>query len=227
MIRILILGGCAFLPALLLPTDLPREPVPFQGARSRTDSQEVQEGIKTAHQRAPGDGGAGLLIHCKRGGKHLMLLGHDRRGWWEILGGHTESRQSLRLGKRWETPIETASRESFEESRMVLPYHETLRKAHKLGASGGFTIFTLEVSYIPRKRFLEAFVPTHWKAYDEMDDYAWVEVRSLIAEIGRCDKGQDFRLRSLDGKRELRGLRPALFAPLKKLTALWKLLLGH
>jgi 8-oxo-dGTP pyrophosphatase MutT (NUDIX family) len=171
--------------------------------------------------------GAGLLVHCVKDGKRWILLGHDRRGFWEILGGHSELRKSLDKGQRRETPLETAAREGFEESRMLLPYHEILTKARRLGRSQGFTIFTLESAHIPRPRFRETFIPVGWKAYDEMDDYAWVEVTKLLAEVRSRSQASEVRLSVLGGKREIRGLRPALFIPLKKLTNLWGLLLGE
>lgn len=170
--------------------------------------------------------GAGLLVHCVQDGKHWLLLGHDRRGFWEILGGHTETRKSLDKGTRKETPLETAAREGFEESRMLLSYDGILTKARRLGSSDGFTIFTLESAHIPRSGFRDAFIPADWKSYDEMDDYAWVEVSSFLAEIRRRTRASEVRLAALDGRHEIQGLRPALFAPLKKLTSLWGVLVG-
>ena len=207
-----IQGGCALLLAVSpLLVSLP--------SAQRT----AQQSRPTAKRPAP-KGGAGLLVTCKRDGKAWLLLGHDRRGFWDILGGHTEWRQSLTKGRRLETPLETAARESFEESRMLLPYGQTIRKAKRLGTHGGYTIFTLQADYIPRASFREAFIPTAWKSYDEMDDYAWVELSSLIAEINLRDKAQKVRFAAMDPKRELHGLRPALFGPLKKLTKLWGIL---
>ncbi len=196
-----------------------------------TSRQGGQEGpprtTKRAKSAAPvATGLAGLLVYSKHEGKRWILLGHDRRGFWEILGGHTELRQSLAKGIRKETPLETAAREGFEESRMLLPYQETLRKARLLGAHKGLTIYTLEVDYIPRERFREAPIPVDWKSYDEMDDYAWVELSAMMAEIQRQERASQVSLLDIDGKRKIQGLRPALFRPLKKLTKLWGLLLG-
>lgn len=129
--------------------------------------------------------GAGILPYAAHEGRILVLLGYDPGRGWTSFGGLPERVRSLaRPGPRWETPLETALREGFEELRQVVPREELRRGIDpdrcfpRVGEKGAFRHYPVEITFHPLEQFLEHFVPAG-SAYDEKQGYIWVPLEEL------------------------------------------------
>lgn len=148
---------------------------------------------------------AGLMLVAGDRGAPLILLGRDRsRPWFEMPGGRRQqvSSPGENNAGRPETAYETAIREAYEESKGVLS-RQLLRQATdpaRFIRDDGFVFFLGEIDKVPVDRLVDAAAPDAAGAtgFDEVVDYAWVSVDSVLNGDGASvidDAGRRIPLR--------------------------------
>ncbi len=138
--------------------------------------------------------GAGILPYTGIGGDVYILLGYDPGRGWTSFGGAPEKVVSVAdANPRWETRVETALREAFEECRLVIPFEEFERglRADRFfpesQSRGEFRTFTVKILYRPVSMFAERRVPVNSR-YSEKTNYVWMPLDQLRQMVLKGEK---------------------------------------
>lgn len=137
---------------------------------------------------------AGVLPYTHIGDTVYLLLGYDNdKPGWTDFGGGREWVGTLGNEKRLETPKEIATREFFEECRMVYGREEINLnfnpEAYITSASGVYRSYVVKIPYKSRQEFRNALIPIDEKfaIFNEKSDFYWIsldELKTIIRSGG-------------------------------------------
>lgn len=126
-------------------------------------------------------GPAGIVLYCQWEKEVYLLLAEDTgatRGW-SAFGG---------WNRPGETQVETAARETAEETRGYFDYvrlKEQISKQQPV-QSGGFSMYFAEVPFVPAQRIANNPIGENEGDMAERGLYAWIPFKELEIILGKA-----------------------------------------
>ena len=138
-------------------------------------------------------GPAGTVLYFQQGEQVFLLLADhssNSRGWGSFGGGENKG----------ETSIETAARETEEETRGYFPRELIEQKiaGQKPVVSKGFSLYFVEIPFVPAQRIRNNPSDKSDKSTFERDHYAWIPFSEVKKAINKRNPSiHDLKINSL------------------------------